>query len=117
MKLTKQALSLFLILAASMAGCASLGFEKPETFDDRLAYAVAQNAAVRKAAVNAYRSGAITQADAVKVLELTDEARTLLDAARFALTAGDLATAEARLSLATAILVRLNAYLQERDKA
>ena len=100
-----------------LAGCASLGLAPASTFDQRLAYAVSQNAAVRTAAANALDAGDIQLADAQSVLKLTDEARTLLDAARVAAGAGDLSTAEARVALATTILVKLQAYLRERNKA
>lgn len=103
----------FLILA----GCASLGLAPATTFPEKLAYAVSQNAAVRQAAANALEAGDIAIADAQSVLKLTDEARTLLDASRLAADAGDLSTAEARLGLATTILVKLQAYLRERNKA
>lgn len=104
---------LFLLLA----GCASLGLAPASTFEQKLAYAVSQNAAVRTAAANALDAGDIQLADAQSVLKLTDESRTLLDAARVAAGAGDLSTAEARLGLATTILVKLQAYLRERNKA
>lgn len=100
-----------------LAGCASLGLAPASTFDQRLAYAVTQNAAVRQATANALDAGDIQLADAQSVLKLTDEARTLLDAARVAAGSGDISTAEGRLSLATTILVKLQAYLRERNQA
>jgi hypothetical protein len=107
------ALPFLLILTA----CASLGLAPASTFEDKLAYAVSQNAAVRHAAANALTAGDIEVSDAENVLKITDEARTLLDAARVANGIGDISTAEARLSLATTILVKLQAYLRERSKA
>jgi hypothetical protein len=103
----------FLLLTA----CASLGLAPAATFEEKLAYAVSQNAAVRQTAANSLEAGDIALADAQSVLKLTDEARTLLDAARLAAGAGDLSTAEARLGLATTILVKLQAYLRERNQA
>lgn len=105
------------LLALLLVGCASLGLAPASTFEEKLAYAVSQNAAVRQAAGNALEAGDIDLADARNVLKLTDEARTTLDAARMAAGVGDLSTAEARLSLATTILVKLQDYLRQRSKA
>lgn len=107
----------FLLVVAFLSGCAQLGLAPASTFDQRLAYAVSQNAAVRQAAASALDAGDIALVDAQSVLKLTDESRTLLDAARVAAGAGDISTAEGRLSLATTILVKLQAYLRERNKA
>lgn len=100
-----------------LTACASLGLAPASSFEDKLAYAVSQNAAVRQAAANALTAGDIELSDAQNVLKITDESRSLLDAARVASGLGDLSTAEARLSLATTILVKLQAYLRERSKA
>lgn len=99
-----------------LGACASLGLEPAQSFDERLAYAVSQNAAARQAAANSRDAGEIEVTDAQFVLKVTDEARTLLDAARVAADVGDISSAEGRLSLATSILVNLQAYLRERSK-
>jgi hypothetical protein len=106
-------LPLLLIITA----CTSLGLAPAASFEDKLAYAVSENAAVRQAAANALAAGDIDLSDAQNVLKITDESRALLDAARVASGLGDISTAEARLSLATTILVKLQAYLRERSKA
>jgi hypothetical protein len=105
------------ILIVLLSGCASLGLAPASSFDERLAYAVSQNAAVRQAAANSLKAGDIDKADAQNVLELTDQSRAILDAARVASGLGDLKTAEARLSLASVILVKLQSYLRERSKS
>lgn len=99
-----------------LAGCAQLGLAPASTFEERLAYSVSQNAAVRQAAANSLDAGEIELTDAQFVLKTTDEARTLLDAARAASGAGDISTAEGRLGVAANVLVQLQTYLRSRSK-
>lgn len=101
---------LLLILTA----CASLGLAPASSFEERLAYAVSQNAAVRETAAVSLERNEISLGDAQSVLKITDEVRTALDAARLAAGSGDVSTAEGRLQLATSILVNLQAYLRSR---
>lgn len=101
---------LLLILAA----CASLGLAPASSFEERLAYAVSQNAAVRSAAAVSLEKGEIALEDAQRVLKITDEVRAALDAARLAAGAGDVGTAEGRLQLAAAILIEVQNYLRSR---
>lgn len=101
---------LLLILCA----CGSLGLAPASTFEERLAYAVSQNAAVRNAAAVSLERNELALEDAQRVLKITDEIRTALDAARLAAGAGDISTAEGRLQLATSILVNIQAYLRSR---
>jgi hypothetical protein len=98
-----------------LAGCAQLGLAPASSFDDRLAYAVAQNAAVRKTAAVSLEHGEISLEDAQYVLKLTDESRKLLDAARLASGVGDISTAEGRLSVAVSVLTNLQAYLRSKQ--
>lgn len=101
---------LLLILTA----CASIGLAPASSFEERLAYAVSQNAAVRNAAAVSRENQELALEDAQRVLKITDEVRTALDAARLAAGAGDVSTAEGRLQLATSILVNLQSYLRNR---
>lgn len=101
---------LLLILTA----CASLGLAPASSFEERLAYAVSQNAAVRNTAAVSLERNEIALEDAQRVLKITDEIRTALDAARLAAGAGDVSTAEGRLQLATSILINVQAYLRSR---
>ena len=107
----KLAIIPFLLL---LTACASLGLAPASTFEERLAYAVSQNAAVRNAAAASLERNEIALEDAQRVLKITDEVRTALDAARLASGAGDGSTAEGRLQLATAILIELQNYLRSR---
>lgn len=97
-----------------LTACASLGLAPASTFEERLAYAVSQNAAVRNAAAVSLERNEIALDDAQRVLKITDEVRTALDAARLASGVGDVETAEGRLQLATAILIELQNYLRSR---
>lgn len=97
-----------------LTACASLGLAPASSFEERLAYAVSQNAAVRNAAAVSLEKNEIALSDAQRVLKITDEIRTTLDAAKLASGAGDVSTAEGRLQLATAILLELQNYLRSR---
>lgn len=97
-----------------LTACAPLGLAPASSFEERLAYAVSQNAAVRNAAAASLERQEIALDDAQRVLKITDEVRTSLDAAKIAAGAGDVSTAEGRLQLATAILVELQNYLRSR---
>ncbi len=96
-----------------LSACASLGLAPASTLEDRLAYAVSQNAAVRQAAANSLNAKEITLEDAQRVLAITDQVRLSLDAARMASESGDPQTAEGRLQLATAILIEIQNYLRK----
>lgn len=109
-KVSALAILLFLVSA-----CASIGLAPPSTFEDRLAYAVSQNAAVRTAAANSLKAGDISKDDAQRVLKITDEIRAALDAANLAVNTGDTSTAEGRLQLATALLVEIQKYLRSQS--
>lgn len=113
--MTKLARFIPALLALLIAGCASLGLAPASTFEERLAYAVSQNVAVRTAAANSLNAGDITVDDAKRVLAITDQVRTALDAARLATNAGDVETAEGRLQLATALLLELQRYLRSQS--
>lgn len=108
------ALTALYIVFLLLTGCASIGLAPATTFDERLAYAVSQNAAVRQAAANSLDAGEIQLQDAQYVLKTTDETRTLLDAAKAAIGAGDIKTAEGRLSVATTVLTTLQSYLRSK---
>ena len=97
-----------------LTACASLGLAPASSLEERLAYAVSQNAAVRETAAVSLERNELALEDARRVLKITDEVRTALDAARLAAGAGDVSTAEGRLQLATSILINLQAYLRSR---
>lgn len=108
----KISVPIFATFVLILSACAQLGLAPASTFEERLAYAVSQNAAVRQTAAVSLENGEISLEDAQRVLKLTDQVREGLDAARFAAGAGDVSTAEGRLQLATSILIELQNYLR-----
>lgn len=99
-----------------LSACASLALPPAQNFTGRLAYAYAQNTGAREAGAKALDAGKITADDARYTLRVTDEARVLIDAAGAAYAAGDVQSAEGRLTLVLATLDSINAYLDARLK-
>lgn len=99
---------------AVLPGCQSLGLQQAESFDQRYSYAQGQVTALRTVAAGALSRKQISSEDAQYILKVTDNSRTLLDASRLAMGAGDLTSAEGRLSTVTAILAELQNYLRSR---
>lgn len=102
------------ILLILLAGCAQLGLEPASSLTDRIAYAYGSHTAVLQATTGALNAGDIKSEDAERVLKVADESRKALDAARLAVDAGDIGSAEGRLQLATALLTELQTYLRRR---
>lgn len=112
----KQAISLFAVLLI-LVGCAQLGLQPAEKFEEKLAYAYGVHTAVldsTKASLTAPKP-TVTSAEATQVLKLADESRVILDASRVAFKAGDISTAEGKLLLATTILTQLQTYLRSKQ--
>lgn len=103
--------AVFLVLAA-VAACAT--FAQPQSFSEKLGAGYIAHTALLKATTNALAAGDISSADAEGVQKIATQARQVLDAAKIAGDAGDLKSAEGRLSMATAILAELQSYLRER---
>jgi hypothetical protein len=97
-----------------LTGCASLGLQTPQTFDQKLAYAYGTHIAVQKAAAASLNAKEISSDEAKQVLKLADESRQLLDAAGAASSAGDISSADGKLLLATSILTQLQTYLRSK---
>lgn len=112
----KRHYAAFALLGILLSACATLGFESAKSFEDKLAYAFGNVTAVRETAAAGVRAGTLSSADGAEVLELTNEARALLDAARVVAGTGDTEAANAKLVLATAILTQLRNYLNARAK-
>lgn len=101
-------------VAVMVSGCTAVGVQQPKTFNERLAYALAQNTALREAATVSLQAGQLSADDAEYVLELTDRSRTLIDTAQFAYDGGDLTTAEGRLQLVLGVLTQVQTYLNSK---
>lgn len=103
-------LSLLVLLSA----CASIGLSPAKSFDQKLAYAYGTHTAVLQAATAGVIAKSLTKTDGEQVLNLADEARTLLDAAKTIAATGQTGAAYNKLLLATAILEQLQTYLNSR---
>ena len=107
---------LFLAFTAMfLSGCPT-GLGQADTFNKQLAYAYGTHTAVLTAAANAVEAETLGVADAQQVLDLADQSRALLDAAKLAFSVGDLSTADGKLALATNILTQLRDYLNTKVK-
>ena len=111
-------LPVLLLLAASamLAGCASLGLTPPDTFDEKLAYAVTQHTAIVKTTIQSLNAHAISSSEAESVQKMAKESRLVLDGAFAASQLGDISAANGKLLLATSILTTLQSYLNSRSK-
>lgn len=96
---------------AFLVGCASL--TKPLTFEDRLAYALAQNTAARQTCTDLVDRSRMDAAEGQRCMDFTDEVRAAIEAAR---VMGADAGAD-QLRAVQAALLRLEAYLQARSKS
>lgn len=102
------------IVATLLVGCASLGLESPQSLDQRIAYAYGTHTAVVNAAADSLRAGELKVEDANDIMSLAEEARSILDSARIALSENDPTSAEGRLLLATEVLQELQDYLRTK---
>lgn len=98
------------ILAMAMVACVSPGTALPTSIDANLAYSLAAVTAVRLSAADAVTSGSISVTAAQQVLDLSDQARTIIDAARLAHGVGDDTTASTKLQIVTQLLIQLQTY-------
>lgn len=93
-----------------LAGCATLA--KPETFDQRVAYAMASVTAVRQTATDLLTRDRITVEQAIFVQAKADEARWYLDLAK---ATPDPREAQDKLQTALTILTALEASLKSSE--
>ncbi|SRR5258706_11968572 len=97
---------LFLLVA-----CNSLGVMTPQTFNQKLAYAVGVHTAILQSATQAVSSGTLSSSDAEAVLKQADNAKLVLDTAQAANAAGDIKGADNKLGMALVVLNALQSYL------
>lgn len=98
--------------AVMLPACTTLGLAPASTISQRVAQGYGVHTAVLVATRQSLEAGDIDAGDAQRVLTVADQARTALDAARLASTAGDPVTAEGRLQLAVSLLSELQNYLR-----
>jgi len=100
-----------------LAGCASLGNEKADTFRQKLSYAEAGNAAVIDAVTSSYSAGTLAADDARSLEVQSGNVQTILVAAKTAYAAGDVAGAQSKLAIALTALQTLQDYLRTHQGA
>ena len=105
-------LALFLV-SQILAGCASLGMQSPETFNQRAAAATITVTGIRATATDLLRAKSITADDAQNVQDQADVARKGIDVARTVYKT-DPAGADARLTATITVLQALQTYLRTR---
>lgn len=105
---------MFLGICVQLAGCASIGLQPAKSLDERIAYASGTINAIQSTVAGQKERGAISRDDATRALNTLDQAHGLTIAARLASGAGDVTTAEGRLTAALSILTELQAWLNER---
>lgn len=99
------------LLLALMVGCASL--TTPLSFDQRIAYALAQNTAARQTCTDLVDRSRMDAAEGQQCMDFTDEVRAAIEAAK---AMGAEAGAD-QLRAVQMALLRLEAYLQARQKS
>lgn len=97
----------------ALTACAALGLSSPQSFDERLAYAVTTTSAVYDSIAVETRDGRISPDDAEDLVAIADRARDLLISARRIHDAGQEAEASRQLALALAIVTEIQRYSQE----
>lgn len=109
------ALLLFLSVATpyTMIGCQTLGLPGPQTFNQKMAYAVGAHTVILQSATAAVKSGALSSSDAEAVLKQADNAKLVLDTARAANTVGDITGADHKLAMAVIVLNALQGFLND----
>jgi len=104
-------------------GCAALGLQTADTFNQKLAYSYGQVTAARKGATSVINASCPTPetfaseacksavADGKHIQSMADEARQGLDLAKGYAAAGNIQQANVQLQLESAALSALQAYL------
>jgi len=98
------------MLLALVVGCAALGSATPDTFNQKLAVAVASVSEVRGTAVTLLAAKKISVDDAKNIQAQADVAREGLNVAR-GMSGTNLSDATTRLEVANTALKALQAYL------
>src|SRR5258706_4234801 len=117
---------LLAVLLLALSGCAALGLQTADTFNQKLASAYGQVTAARKGATSVINASCPTPAsyateacktavaDGKHIQSMADEARQGLDLAKNYAVAGNLQQANVQLQLESAALSALQAYLLSR---
>jgi hypothetical protein len=109
-------LMLAIAAIAVFSACATLGAPPPETFNQKMAVAVAGITEARHTVMALLMAQKISAVEAAETEERIDEARALLNVARI-LSATDPASAASRLDAASRSLQAMNTYLIAKQGA
>ncbi len=104
-----------LVLTVLMTSCAVFGVPPPETFNQRVSFALSNVTAVRESATEAVSSGSISADDAQNVQNQANTAREGIDIA-VSIHATNPAQADQRLVAAQAVVDALKAYVSKQVK-
>lgn len=96
-----------------LVGCAQLGLQTADTFEQKLAYAYGTHTAVLRTADAEAKAGFLNKEDGMQVLATADQARAILDSAALI---KDPAQANAKLILGLSLLQQLQTYLRSHQK-
>ncbi len=105
---------LSLLLAVLLTACAALGVSPADTFNKKLAAGYQTVHVVAEVAVAARNAGKLKPEEVAEVIGHLESAVAGLDAAR-GLSGTDIASADARLTSAIAILSALQSFLATRS--
>lgn len=108
--------ALIALTFACLTACAQLGLSPARSLDDRLAYAYGVHTAVVEVISHAAQTGQLKPQEARQAANLAENSRQLLDAAK-AIEQADAKGANAKLTLATAVLDQLQTYLKTAGRS
>lgn len=95
------------VMALAIAGCSTLGLEKPQTTNDRIGVSIVTVTTIRDLSTTLLRAGRISVADKENVERQADVARAGLEVART--LPSDAATS--KIAQINQVLAALNSYL------
>lgn len=104
--------SLSFALLVFLSACTSLGLQAPRGTQQQIAYSYGIVAGLRESAAQGLQQGSVNVTEAKKVLELTDQARALLDTAQLAAVAGDTVGSQQNLLQAQSLVTQVQGMLQ-----
>lgn len=102
------------ILLVFLAACAAV--PQPQTLDQKLGYAQSTVTAVQDSVAKSLDANEISSAEAERILKVADDTMMFVVAAKSAMGAGDMTTAEGQLALTTNLLQQLLDYLRAKGK-
>lgn len=99
-----------------LSGCTQVGLQQPRNISDELAYSYAAITSIRLSTAAALTAGQIKPEAALRIQALSDQARTMLDAAKAAHEVRNDAGATDTLGTAASIIVQLQQLITARGQ-